>query len=372
MPLNKDQQPRTDLEILSHIVNRGMLLLDGDKDIEFANDMACGLLGAITEEELKRNWQALKPSLRLDENSPTSKPRSFKIDLSMHGTPRYLRAEIHARAENSRGGYLVLLKDRMKMDALDSNLLLASQKQAQIYLQGAISHDLRAPLNSMQITLELLGETLAQNALDTDKSSEKRCIAVLKEELLRLNRKMRPVLDHNALLNPPRQEFDLRDCIEELNSFLESQVRRQRVDLQSRLPDEPIKMVGQREWLKQALMNIFISSLEAMPNGGSLEIGAQLEKSLVRVTVKDRGPKMSDDQCEKIFSLSFSAEKNPQVAGLYVARLLVELHGGDFHVDASSGNCFTLQLPLASEQKTDDTANLGKNIFRLKEYKHEF
>ena len=363
MPLDKDQQLHADLKILSPIVNRGMLLLNGDKDLEFANDLACGLLGVVTEEELQCNWPTLKPWLRLDENSPTSKPRSFKIDLPMPGTPRYLRAEIHARADNSRGGYLMLLKDRMKMDALDCNLLLASQKQAQIYFQGAISHDLRAPLNSMQITLELLGETLAQNALDIDKSSEKRCIAVLKEELLRLNRKMRPVLDHNVLLNPLRQEFDLRDCIEELNSFLESQVRRQRVDLQSRLPDEPIKMAGQREWLKQALLNIFISSLEAMPNGGSLEIGAQLEKSLARITVKGRGPMMSDEQCEKIFALCFSAEKIPQAAGLYVARLLVELYGGDFHVDTSSGNCFTVQLPLASEQKTEDTANLGKNIF---------
>lgn len=361
MPPNKDHQSRADLKILSQLINRGTLLLDHDKNIEFANDLACGLLGVVTEEELKRSWPTLKPLLHIDENLPTSKPRSFKIDLSVHGAPRYLRAEIHA--VNSHGSYLLLLKDRMKLDALDSNLLLASQKQAQIYLQGAISHDLRAPLNSMQITLELLGETLAQNVLDTDKSSEKRCIAVLKEELLRLNRKMRPVLDHNALLNPLRQEFDLRDCIEELSSFLESQVRRQRVDLQSRLPAEPIKIVGQREWLKQALMNLFIHSLETMPNGGSLEIDAQLEKSLIRITVKDRGPKMSDDQCEKIFALTFSAEKNPQAAGLYVARLLIELHGGDFQVESSSGNCFTLQLPLAGDQKTDDGTKLNKNIF---------
>lgn len=235
------------------------------------------------------------------------------------------------------------------MDALETNLLLASQMHSQIYLQAALSHDLRAPLNAMQITLELLGETLADPTLNPDKSSQQRCVAVMKEELARLSRGLRTVLDRNVLLNPARQEFDLRDLVKEIATLLETHARRHRLNLQCRLPDDPIKTLGQREWVKQALLNVAVNGLEATPADGCLEIDVKIEHSTVSIAIQDQGPSLSEEQRDEIYSASFAAEKNSKGVGLYVARMLVELHGGAFQATAlaDKGNCFTLNLPLA-------------------------
>jgi len=347
--VSKDSNPFGRFGALSRIMNVGVLLLDSAGELEFANPLACELLGSPGEDDLKGAWGTMKPLLRLDTELPeTTKPRPLKVNLPLKDGLRFLRLEVYALEEDSCTGYLVLLKDRRMVDVLETDLLLASQMRAQVHLYGALAHDLRAPLNAMHITLELLADTLSSESF-SDESRQRRYVAVLKEEVARLNRALRTVLDHGAPLSAASQEFDLRAVVEEIVALLGPQANRQRIDLQIRLADREAKVRGHRDRLKQALLNVAINGLEAMPNGGRLQIDVSVQDPTVNITMRDNGPGIPDELLDEIYHVYFTTKKVGSGIGLYVARLVMESHGGDIQVDSKpgAGACFTLTLPLA-------------------------
>jgi signal transduction histidine kinase len=348
----KDNSPFGRFGALTRIMNVGLLVLDSATALEFANPLACDLLGCANEEDLKGRWESMKPLLGLDKDLPrTTKPRPLKVNLPLPDKIRFLRLEIYALEEESCTGYLVLMKDRQMVDVLETDLLLASQMRSQTHLYGALAHDLRAPLNAMQITLELLADTLISGGAGADTSDQQRYVAVLKEEVARLNRTLCTMLDHSIPLSAASQKFDLRAIVEEVAALLGTQAKRHRVDLQLRLPDREVKVIGHRDRLKQALINVAINGLEAMPGGGRLRIDMVVPDSTVNIIVRDDGPGIANELLDEIYQIYFTTKKSGSGMGLYVARLVLESHGGDIQVvnQPGSGACFTLTLPLAEK-----------------------
>jgi signal transduction histidine kinase len=350
MPAIKQRSPFAQFDALSRIMNIGVLLLDSAAELQFANALACELLGYINEEDLKGGWRRMKALLLLDADLPeTTRPRPLKVDLPVKDQVRFLRLEIYALEEGFFRGYLILLKDRQSVDVLETQLLLARQMQSQAHLYGVLIHDLRAPLNVMQITLELFADILADGAADDNQSRPQRYLTVLREELARLNRTLHTVLDQGARLSSASQEFDLRAIIEEVAAQLGPQASLQCVDLRIRLPVREVKILGHRDRLKLALFNVAINRLEAMPNGGRLQIDMMLQDSTVNIAVKDDGPSIPDELLDEIYHVYLTTDKSGSAMGLYVVRLVLESHGGDIEVHSQPGEgvSFTLTLPLA-------------------------
>lgn len=347
--ITQDSPIHSCLEILSRTINCGLLLLDAHIQPEFVNRSACDLLGCSTEDDLKGHWEIIKPLLRLNSIPPLMpNPRLLRIDLTVKGELRCLRVAIHVRDNNFGSGFLILIKNRLKLDSLDTQLVIASQMRAQLYFQDALTHALRTPLNAMHMTLELLSELAKDSTLDPGLSTQQHGITVMKEELANTTRTLRTVLNHDELLNPVRQEYDLRVLVEEVVSLLKMPARISLLNIQIQLPDYEVKLTGQREWLKQALLNITINRLEAMSNGGSLDIGLQLNKATVNIVIKDSGPSLSETELENIFAVAFTAETNSLGMDLYLTRVLVEVLGGEVQVAnlTGKGNSFILSLPL--------------------------
>jgi signal transduction histidine kinase len=336
---------------LTKLMNVGVLLLGPAGNLEFANTLACELLSFDSSDALKGDWERVRPLLKLDSAlHGATKQRSFKVSFAQGDEPRLLRLEIYALDEESCSGHLILLRDRRIVHVLENDLLLASQMRAQNYLYGALMHDLRAPLNALEITVELLVETLRGGAAPTGEMAPERYARVLREELSRLNRTLRTVLDSGAPLNPEFKDFDLVSALQEIEALLAPQARRQRITLQLQVPPDRLVLVrGQRDSIKQALLNVAINGLEAMPTGGSLSIQLEVRDDLAQILFSDSGPGVPEDILDEIYQVYFTTKKSGSGMGLYVARLVLESHGGDIHVEnrADCGACFCLTLPLA-------------------------
>jgi signal transduction histidine kinase len=333
------------------MMNIGVLLLDPAGNIEFASPLACELLGFQDEKALRADWPTMKSLLHLDVALPsTTRPRSLTADISVHDRIRFLRLEVDALNAESSPGYSILLRDRQRIDALETDLVLASQMRAQVHLYGALTHDLRAPLNAMQITAELLADTLDADspAIAADREARQlRYVEVLREELARLNRALQTVLDHGAPLDAAAEKLDLADVVRDTVTLLGPQAGRQRVELQVFLPDSAAMIAGHRDRLRQALLNIAISSLEAMPGGGGLKIVLAVQDQEVSIALADSGPGISEALLDEIFRVCVPNKKDGSGIGLYVARLVVDSHRGDMKVEnePAGGTCFTLSFP---------------------------
>jgi signal transduction histidine kinase len=342
---------------LANFMDVGVLLLGADGTLEFANTTARELLGASAAGALEQEWEGVRRILGeiLDPTVGDAAPTAHvDVDLPMDGRTRSLRLEAYRPEPDEHAGYLVLVKDRELLEAFETDLRLATQMRGLARVYGALAHELKAPLGAMALNLELLRESLAT---DTDgdpdtRAREQRYADVLRTELDRLNRSLLAVLNQTTSLTETREPFELRQVMDDLNTLLSPQAKQQRVTLELRLPDRQIHLAGQRDRLKQALLNIASNALEAMPDGGRLEVSLEADDGRAVIAIRDSGPGIAPESLAKIYSMYFTTKTGGTGIGLYVARSVVEAHGGSIQVDSQPGRgtCFTVSLPLSAAQ----------------------
>jgi signal transduction histidine kinase len=145
------------------------------------------------------------------------------------------------------------------------------------------------------------------------------------------------------------QEFDLQTALVELVALLAPQARRQGIELRPAPGEAPLRLHGYPDRLRQALLNIAVNALEAMPRGGSLAIETRREGERADITVTDSGSGIPAEDIARIYDPDFSTKEGGSGIGLYVARALVELHGGEINVESAPGRGtrVRLRLPLS-------------------------
>jgi signal transduction histidine kinase len=238
-------------------------------------------------------------------------------------------------------------------EALETDLRLAAQLRGLAGVFMAAAHDLRAPLNALALNVELLRSGLARDVESSPEVREKleRYLAVLDGEIGQIDRALTTVLV-DALPAPAGEEvFDLGELIQELGRLLAPQARRQRVELATFLPELPIAVRGFRDRLKQALLNLAVNGLEAMPDGGALTLDLAVAKGRARLALCDTGTGIPAEVLPRIFDLHFTTKTSGTGIGLHVVRSVVASFGGEVRVDseAGRGTSFTVSLPVAGE-----------------------
>ncbi len=240
-------------------------------------------------------------------------------------------------------------------DPHEAGLRLAVQMHAASRLYRAVVHDLKSPLNALVVNLELLRASL--DPADPKADKQERYLRVLQEELLRLNRSIEHLL---PATEPPTSEpgrFDLGELVDEVLAFVAPQARQQRVRVLlpataadadrtagGRSERELLPVRGYRDRFKQALVAVAVNALEAMPDGGELEVTATREDGRVRVRVRDTGPGFPDESRERQGELYFSTKEGHLGLGLYVAHQVIKSAAGSIEINSSAGGGVRVDL----------------------------
>lgn len=178
------------------------------------------------------------------------------------------------------------------------------------------------------INLDLLRDSLdsGESAGDGVRRQREAYVSVLSQELTRLNRSLSELLTQSLPAPDSQERFDLRSLVDELGMLLAPQARRLGVDLSTRRPPNDVVLVGYRDRLKQAFLNVAVNALEAVPKGGRMWIEMLERPDRVRVAVRDTGS-------------GIPAELLAPVVGL---------HGGaiDARSAPGAGNTVAIDLPL--------------------------
>lgn len=348
MPLNTEGNEYLGFGALSRLMNMGVLVLDQEGSLEFANPLAVELLGARDSSELKSRWPELRAQLDLSRDGLRggATPGRTVADVRSAGKVRSLRLEIYGLEEEACTGYLVLVKDRRAVDVLETDLLLASQMRSAPHLYRVLAHDLKAPLNAMQLTLELLSDPQSGPGDPAREAKRQRYLSVLRDETRRLDRVLQTILGENEPIGSASGTFDFRDVLREIAALLTPQARRQRVSLELQVPEQPVETTGMRDRLKQAFLNVAINALEATPAGGRLAFRLAREGENVLVQCQDTGPGIAPELLAETYQLYYTTEKSASGLGLYVVRLVTESHGGEIRVESRPGQGATVTLTI--------------------------
>jgi signal transduction histidine kinase len=345
-------QVRHRLDALSLVMDVGVLLVDASHQLDLANPRACELLGCADTVEVERRWPEI---LRLlDPALGPVERRVSRLDLDVPGPdgPRAIRCQVYTLDEDEHQLFLFMLRDRVMLDALETDLLLASQLRALTRVYRAVTHDLKAPLNAMVLNLDLLQSALRRGEGAREAEQSEQYLGVLREELERLDRSLLALLAETTPAGRGREEFDARAIVEEIGRLLLPQARLQQVALEARLPGTALRIAGQRDRLKQAILNVAINALEAMSDGGALELRLEALPEHAEVLITDSGPGIPEEMRPRIFDMHFTTKTSGTGIGLYVARSIVEAHGGEISVGSAPGRGseFRLRVPALGQR----------------------
>ena len=222
---------------------------------------------------------------------------------------------------------------------------------------GGLVHEIRNPLSTMNVTLQLLQEDWPDDAEDARGQRTARRLKSLLGEVRRLEEILDDFLRYAGIRRLNLSRVDLNRVLEEVTGFVLPECTRGGVDL-AFYPDRslPIIRVDER-LLKQAVLNLVLNALQAMEGDDEegrtgepqLIVRTRLEGDFARIDVIDTGPGIPADIREKVWEVYYSRKRTGSGLGLPTARRIAEEHGGSlgFQTEVGKGTDFILRLPLA-------------------------
>ncbi|MCK5878900.1 MAG: hypothetical protein KAH24_03920 [Holophagae bacterium] len=216
-------------------------------------------------------------------------------------------------------------------------------------LASGLAHEIRNPLNSIKINIQLLQEDL-EDSLQDDEAKEdfRETIHLVTYEIGRLNELMTNFLTYARPTELKRESLDLNHFLNDLIQFLKKQADDKGVALDSSLPETPVIIDGDSRRLRQALMNILINDIQIVPEKGQIQVSLKPVRDLAVIRVEDNGPGMSEEFMREIFVAFQSQRRGGTGLGLSIANKFIEAHGGGIKVESTvgKGTVFSIILPL--------------------------
>jgi len=204
-------------------------------------------------------------------------------------------------------------------------------------LAATLAHEINNPLGIIKNYLTLLSREGKHNP---------ETIEVVKEEVDRIGKIVRQLLDLSRPISEPKSPTDTNRLIRETSSILKEQLLQDEISLEEDL--SPISLVkaspGQ---LKQVFLNLITNAKEAMPQGGRLKISTRMENNFVEVTFSDTGKGIKEKDMEALFQPFYTTKKNGMGLGLSICQEIIRNHGGEILVKGGKegGAMFTIRLP---------------------------
>ena len=211
-------------------------------------------------------------------------------------------------------------------------------------MAAGVAHEIKNPLASMSIHLQLMRRQLDGDCADPEDLNES--LVILEEETERLNAIVSDYLMAVRPQNSAPRPSDLNALIVELVQFLRFEAEDARVRVVQILDEELPPVPLDEGSMKRVLLNLVKNALSAMPDGGELRLQTHREGDGVIIEVSDTGTGIPEEIQGKIFEPYFTTRDTGSGLGLTVVYKVVREHGGDLHMDSRPGHGTTFRITL--------------------------
>jgi signal transduction histidine kinase len=214
-------------------------------------------------------------------------------------------------------------------------------------LTAGVAHEVKNPLNAMTIHLELLREKMAAGA-STESTSEH--VDIIGREIRRLDDVVQGFLKFARPEELTLQPVSPVELTRDVLKMIEPEADAAGVTLSSVYATNVPPIEADASILRQALVNLAKNAIQAMPNGGRLDVAcAPTKDGRVEIRVADTGVGISPQNLAKIFDLYFTTKPSGTGIGLSLVYRTIQLHNGDIDVESTpgEGTTFIIKLPQA-------------------------
>jgi signal transduction histidine kinase len=247
--------------------------------------------------------------------------------------------------KNTQIGALLIMRDAESVRRIGDEIEMSRRLSASGRVTGGVAHEVKNPINAIVLHLQLLQNKLAQLDPDT-----RRHMDIIGSEIHRLDRVVQTLVDFMRARELHLVEVDFRRLLEEVALLATPDAEQHGVTLQRDMPDEPLLIKADLDFMKQALLNVVLNGIQAMPQGGQLTISAHRDDNAAVAEVRDQGIGIPQDVQDKIFELYFTTKKEGNGIGLAQTYQILQWHYGsvEFESKEGEGTKFRFRVPLAT------------------------
>jgi signal transduction histidine kinase len=251
-------------------------------------------------------------------------------------------------------GTLLTLRDMESAAQLGQELEVSRRLAAIGKLTAGVGHEVKNPINAMVVHLELLRGKLVAGGREAFGGAQ-RHVDILSGEMQRLDRVVQTLADFSRPMELHLREHDLRQVVEVVIELTAAEMEEHGVRVKVEAPREPMMVRADAELMQQAMLNLLLNGMQAMPDGGAIRVRIERDHHFAVVEVMDEGEGIPVDLLPRIFELYFTTKPKGSGIGLAMTYRILQLHGGAMDVrsnaDPSSpdrGTVFTFRLPIAA------------------------
>ncbi len=307
------------------------------------------LLGRTVQEVFARDSLLGAALLDAFERRRTMSQREFDVA----GGKRVQVSLDFVQEKNSQIGALLIMRDTEPVRRIGDEIEMSRRLSASGRLTRGVAHEVKNPINAIVLHLQLLQNKLAQQEPDT-----RRHMDIIDSEIRRLDRVVQTLVDFTRPRDLHLEETDLRRLLEEVAQLAAPDTEQHGVTIDLHMPEESLPVKVDIDLMKQAILNVVLNGVQAMPEGGVLTISARSDNGIALAEVQDQGRGIPKELHDKVFELYFTTKKEGSGIGLAQTYQILQWHYGsvDFESAETTGTVFRFQIPLAGKQANSEYA----------------
>ncbi len=351
--VSEKEEIKNYLQNILESLTDGVIVTDVDGKVQRIN-RAAGIFAEMEERAAKgRHVSAV---LELPE-AEQKKGRSFSEYLSMisrnkirlKGRSIEIFSSPLATRNNEALGNVLVLHDVTRMERLEE-MAKRNEKFALMAAMAAyIAEEIRNPLGSIELFTGLLMKDLTGQ-------KDRQRLEQIETAVRKMDYKIANLLMFTQTKVPDMRKVNINEMLKEALSFAEYIASQGNIAIDCRFTESEPSVVGDVEMLKQLFLNVILNSIQAMPEGGKLQIETRLfqESNAVgaaayylEIIFEDNGCGIPEADMSKIFDPFFSTKEGRSGLGLTIVHNIVYLHRGTVHVERAEGGgtVVTVLLP---------------------------
>jgi len=230
----------------------------------------------------------------------------------------------------------------------ETEALRAQQMTTLAQLATGVAHEIRNPLTSIKMLIQVNRASFAKTGLPTND------LELVEYEIRRMERSINSLLEYARPEKCEFTEFALQEVLCRTVQLISGRCELQNVELSVNAPSNSLKLVGDAAQIQQLLLNLTLNALDAMPDGGRLSISIETKESVLEVAVRDTGSGIESNMLNQLFTPFATTKPNGVGLGLGICRRIAEAHHGTLSGanQILGGAEFLLTLPFTNATNT--------------------